>query len=66
MESEYSSSSDYVEHTRLCVNDILSHSMGRDGTTLVSRGVTDGLSTLALATQSGASFTRLWCEMPKV
>jgi len=40
--------------------------MDRDGQTPVSRGVTAGLSTLEWATQSGASFKRFWCEMPKV
>ena len=65
-EPEYASSLEYVEHARLCVNDILSRSMGHGGMTPVSRGVAEGLSTLQSAIQSGASFKRLWCDMPKV
>ena len=66
LESLYASSCEYVEHAKMCVNNILRRSMDRDGLMPVSRGVTAGLSTLESAMRSGASFKRFWCEMPKV
>ena len=66
VESEYANSCEYVEHAKMCVNDILRRSMNYDGQVTVSRGVTEGLTTLESAVQSGASFKRFWCEMPKV
>jgi len=48
------------------MNDILQRSMGHNSQPTVSRGVAAGLSTLEKAIESGASFKRFWCEMPKV
>jgi len=65
-ESEYASVGEYVQHAKMCVDDILRRSMDRDGLRPVSQGVRAGLSTLEWAIQSGATFKRFWCEMPKV
>jgi len=66
VESEYGSSGEYMEHARMCVNDILRRSADCDGLTPVSRGMSARLSTLEHAIQSGATFQRFWFEMPKV
>ena len=66
VESVPGSPGEYVEHARMCVDNILQRSTERDGTMPVSQGVRAGLSTLEQAIQSGASFRRYWCDMPKV